>query len=317
MLNLSKIEKEEIQKIPYVFFIRHSNFSDYTKLINDCRIGIHYNMNGNSSFEVLKAQYKKGYIKTSLNYFEHLSEYGGVIFAKYNILVGKSIVQKIIIGIVEKNTPIKSEIYSFNSDKKEVADLVKCIAYRPLRDFSYSFAPVLSIYGGRSTLAKYDKSHSFYNILKESILLGKRITGNKELIHPNCLEQLCVEWLREYGDVVFNSLLSYCYTGVGSSFPTIDFAGRLEDGRRVFAQVTFSPFSDIETKIENLENYVDPGSSDILIMFCDFDNNSSPQRKNVIFIDIKEVINDFLRAKKERVLNDFVGLSNVEWDLLK
>lgn len=306
------MDKKRIGEFEHVFFIRHSNYQNYEKLMSDNKIGIHYNVDGNLTFNDLKARYPKGYIKTSLNYFDDLTKNGGLVFAKYNILSSGATVQKIKIGLIEKLTPVKSENYSFKKNGKEVVELVKTIKYFSLGEFSYSEAPVLSIYGGRSTLAKYNNTHPFYIILKESILLKRKIAGRKELIHPNCLEQLCVEWLRKFGTDRFGSNLNYCYTGVGSSFPIIDFAGRLENGRKIFAQVTFSKLSKIADKVTDLANYCSLESENFMVMFCDLDEITEGKGK-VSFVDIKKVISDFVSFDGGSIINDFVGINDVDW----
>ena len=59
-----------------------------------------------------------------------------------------------------------------------------------------------------------------------------------ELLHPNMVEQLCVEYLRREGYSDFEKdTLDYCTLRPGKSLAIIDIAGRLESKRWLFAQV--------------------------------------------------------------------------------
>ncbi|WP_155897217.1 hypothetical protein [Bacteriovorax sp. BSW11_IV] len=311
--------KSKIMESKCVFFIRHSNFKNYSSLINENVIGIHYNGDKEVRFIDLDSRWNKPYVRTSINYFKHLSEHGGIVFAKYKVLSanGESI-QKVVIGLVEKNTPIEEQYFNFDEDGKVERDYVKYLKYIPLIDnFSYAEAPVLAIFGGRSTLAKYSTKDIFYQIVKETILLGNRVQGTKDLIHPKCLEQLCVEWLRRFGTARLGSDLDYCYIGVGSSYPDIDIAGRMIDNRKLFAQVTFSSVTDISWKVDTLLTYKSSSSNNLLVMFCCINNDENIPNSDVIYLNIVDVINDFILNDRENILNDFVGIQNVKWNLIK
>lgn len=313
--DLTEDEKSIVKNTSNIFFIRHSSCSDYSEFIKDQIIGIHFNnKHKNLTFEDLKKNSNKGHIKTAINCLENLSANGGIVFAKYNVLINGEQVQKIEIGFVLKNTKIEEKIYALSLDSTIKSELIKFLKYVSLGSFFYSMAPILSIYGGRSTFAKYDKSHIFYKILKQSLLLGETIKGDVSLIHPRCLEQLCVEWLRQFGDRVFQTTLDYCFTGIGHTLPVIDFAGKLKNGTKLFAQVTYSDSNEIRNKVVLLTGYVADREKSVLVMFCKKNDHIVDDR--VVFIDIDRVISDFIMNNKQSLLNDFVGIKNIEWHVL-
>lgn len=111
-------------------------------------------------------------------------------------------------------------------------------------------------------------------------------------------EILCSEFMRLHGKT-FPRLptLSHLFLPIGGTMKDIDIYGISQDGKKIFAQVTYSNFegAKVKEKCKKLTKYSDEGKNH-LVFFCDIEKPKKDEDGILIF-PIQQVFDRFISTK--------------------
>jgi hypothetical protein len=127
--------------------------------------------------------------------------------------------------------------------------------------------------------------------LIEKLVKGKAWTVALENLSPDQQEILCSEFLRSPKVSRFGlPRLAHLILPVGRTMKDIDLLGVAADGRRIFAQVTRTPFEGVAPKLNKLRKHKSREGS-YLILFCDIKDRYVIN--NVTVFPIRTVFSQF------------------------
>lgn len=275
-----------------VYFIRHNNDksnnvkikNDIESMCNNKRIGIRFeNKSWNKVWDKQKNEPSSTFFKTKRNrsykpaveMFNKLSADGGYVVAEY--LSGRYPVNKygIIVSRIAKVRQVLAKEYqvTLQLDKNfyhhlEYAKYPVLLAARP---------PIVTI---------CEPKRNTYREFVNFVLTGNKPTLTADLLHPIAAEQMCVEYLREYG--VKGDKLNYCTLRPGGNTAVFDICGVLDNGKDLFAQVKNGPIDgDDVTKLEFLCSNK-PNS--VCVIFSRNKRGSLNLKRNTHFFDVEDDI---------------------------
>lgn len=249
------------------YFIRHTsslNISDSTRqqLWDERRIAVHYphdkdgKLQGTDNQSLKPADYFKN-AKHVMTRFQLLRSQGGYVCAQY---YGQS---ELLLGIIAPNSKITRIRGVWGSSERSAVLKTLRLAETKLLQ-PHDHAIIAASRPRQGTIARW-------RAVGESI--AALIEGRKQPLSWQSLsysqqEIGCSEFLRlaevlEFGLPRLQSLL----LPVGRTLKDVDLVGLAFDGRRIFAQVTYSDLQNVGWKLDMLRQFVAPKTSHV-ILFC-------------------------------------------------
>lgn len=153
---------------------------------------------------------------------------------------------------------------------------------------------------------------STYAMVAEQLYGSKKITLSADLIHPNMVEQMCGEYLRIFSlhenDPSYR--LAFCSMKIGKNLATIDISGRLQNGKRLFAQIKNGHInkSDEDKFIAFL------GKDDIGIIFDK--TRTTGTSRGVYRLNVDDIFQKFLKHNPQ-LIADLIGMPNLAPEILE
>jgi hypothetical protein len=139
----------------------------------------------------------------------------------------------------------------------------------------------------------------------EAIVERKKLRKSFLALSPNHQEVMCAEFLRLHEAVQIGlPRLTCILRDVGRTMKDLDIVGVAQDGKRIFAQVTYSSFGskDVQQKYDLLRKFI--GDNAHLILFCKC--KKLVHEKDIIIFPIEEVYAHFLKTKVGRIWFKYV-----------
>ncbi len=249
------------------FFIRHSiglGISDATRrrLWDERRIAVHYPEDRKGKLqrtdnESLDPADYGGYAKTVMSIFQRLRSEGGYVCAQY---FGQS---ELLIGTIAPNskmTLLRGERGS--STRPAVLKTLRLADAKLLQPRDHSI-----IAASRPRQGTIGQWHAVGDAIA-ALIEQRKPPLSWQLLSYRQHEVGCSEFLRlpdalQFGLPRLQSLI----LPVGSTLKDVDFIGIAYDGKRIFAQVTYSDLHNVAWKLDKLRQFVSPKKSHV-ILFC-------------------------------------------------
>jgi len=274
------------------YFCRHSSALDidkdtFDRLWNEDYIAIHYpwtKVNTKGADTDTKSTTPDEYEtagKRALNVLKEIEENGGYIFADYKNQ------KEYKIGIIKPGTKIELIKGKWGSKDREA--ILKGLKFSETKTLPrYKAISLICAQPRQGTLCRWGA------VMQRVENFHKGISKIKDVgyLPPYLQEVMCSEYLRNHSDKKLPKLISLL-TPVGRTMKDIDIAGLNEDGRKIFAQVTYSNEKKvIGEKFDKLkeEGYGNHSDENILILFC---KDKTQIKDNVIIYSIEEVFSNF------------------------
>jgi hypothetical protein len=130
----------------------------------------------------------------------------------------------------------------------------------------------------------------------EAIVEGKKLRRSLGALSPNHQEVMCAEFLRLHEAIRIGlPRLTCVLRDVGRTMKDLDIVGLAQDGKQVFAQVTYGSFDskDVQEKRNLLQKF--SGRNAHRILFCKCERSFS--EKGIIIFPIEEVYSRFRNTK--------------------
>jgi hypothetical protein len=301
--------------MPLTYFIRHKNPKEKeipARLFDEKRIAIYFDREPwEHVFDIEKLiphggkfteEYKKaagaGYARTyasALNLISQIQTNGGYIFAEYGDSFIGNMGNGCILGQVEAGTPVE------NVDG--ISPVTLRMKPSTIKIINYADYPVLlAIRPPYGTICC--PSRNTYKTIADYHFDKKDVILSSDLLHPKMAEQMCVEYLRSVGLETGNSelTLSHCFLQPGKTLATIDIAGRLHNGKSIFAQVKNGEIrQDIE---RDFFDFV--GDKAIGVIFSKFIGDHRKISDGRYKVNIDGVFSYFTRSNRQ-LLVDLIG----------
>lgn len=252
------------------FFIRHSSGLDISevtrkKLWAERRIAVHFpedrtgtlRKTDNDSLD--PADYRS-HAKTVMGIFQLLRREGGYVCAQY---LGQS---ELLLGTVAPNAKMALFRGKWGSRPRQaVLKTLRLGNVRVLDPRDHSI--IAACRPQRGTIARWRAVGDTV-----AALIERRVQAPSwHLLSYRQQEVGCSEFLRlpqvsQFGLPRLRSLV----LPVGSTLKDVDFIGIAYDGKRIFAQVTYSDVHNVMWKLDKLRQFVAPRKSHV-ILFCNCD----------------------------------------------
>ena len=235
-----------MSKFELVVFIRHK-FSTSNSIIDELWdkkvIGVHYeNIDSFNSedYKNLKESTRKT-LKSIFDLMELIQEKGALVAADYKNVTNKDEKKNkaLLVGIIEKGAEKKSLWFTDKESGKEYC--YKTMKMKETKEIYYEDYPILLSCKPRlTTMCQW---HMMKNKLP-SIYSGKPLLEEVTSLMASELEVICYEYLR-------NEKLTCLLLPIGRTLDDVDIVGLNEQGRKIFAQVTFSDKNKVIMKKTN------------------------------------------------------------------
>ena len=293
------------------YFIRHKLNGDERELCEAGRIAIWFdNLPITAKTENELGPSIRGAYRTALKYMIRLRNQGGYVFAEYGdgymgSLGGSG--QGFVLAKVQPQD--RFEAFTVNDNTYHVTVKLDRNSIGYVR---YSEFPVLlAVRPPFSTICQPART---FPLVAAAFFAREKIPGEDalELLHPKMVEQLCVEYLRQ--PPMGNDRLRYCILRPGKSLAIIDIAGRLDGGRRLFAQVKNVRLSAEYTKdlASQLKDFIRSAREDntVGVLFGQFED-AIDSDGIVSLVNLHDVIHHF-REQNSGIIDDMIGTGTVD-----
>lgn len=262
---------------PYIpvqtYFIRHTsklNISDLTRqrLWNESRIAIHYPHDGEGNLQdfdnaSLDSDDYYGIAKNVMMRFHLLGREGGYVCAQY---YGHS---ELLLGVIAPKSKMTLIHGAWGScERPAVLKTLQLVDTKLLQPEDHAV-----IASSRPQQGTFSRWHAVGDGIA-ALIANRKVPLSWESLSPQRQEVGCSEFLRlpealNFGLPQLQSLI----LPVGRTLKDIDLVGIASDGKRIFAQVTYSNISDVAWKIKRLHQFVSSKKSHV-ILFCQCDAHS-------------------------------------------
>ena len=277
-----------------VIFIRHLFKENESKIkddiFNNKKIAFHHN--GKKTWEEeLEDNKRKKY--TACTIFKKLEDcaYNDVL-----ILAEYSYKDKLLIGKLKKGEKVESIKYNLDDTNEEHyyktlqldCDSILELDIKTIPTY-LAARPILSTCCKPTIPFLTEILPHIYKREKGEIAEIKEVSC--KMLHPSAVEQMCEEYLRQYGyNGEQSSKLAYSSCRVGGTMKDYDIVGRDNGGKRVFAQVKSDSKEDYKEIIQNLAELKKNNNIEA-IFFCQDNINIKKiaEENNVLYKSIDKI----------------------------
>jgi len=255
------------------YFIRHSsqlNISELTrqKLWDERRIAIHYPKDLDGELQSVDNNSLNfddycGVAKSVMKRFQALGREGGYVCAQY---YGQS---DLLLGTIVPNSKVKLIHGTWGSSERHaVLKTLQLVDTKLLQSTEYSV-----IAASRPQQGTISRWHAIGDGIA-ALIENRKVQLSWKTLSPQRQEVGCSEFLRlpdalNFGLPQLKSLL----LPVGKTLKDVDLIGIASDGKRIFAQVTYSNILEVAWKVKRLHQFVSSKKSHV-ILFCNCDAHS-------------------------------------------
>lgn len=232
--------------------------------------------------------------KGAITVLNELAKDGGYVCAEYS-LPDKN---ECLVGYVKPHSEIKF-IQGTWGDLKGYSGrpaILKALSLQKVKVIKPSEQTKLLIgRPRRGTIARWHEADEKVENLVNGI---KKSNPDLKDLKPAQQETLCSEFMR-LPEITFPRLpiLSHLLLPIGRNMKDVDIYGISQDGKEIFAQVTYSKFEEAEVKkkCKKLSKYSDEGKNH-LVFFC---NTKEPKKDEdgILIFPIQQVFDRFISTK--------------------
>lgn len=276
------------------YFIRHTESllvsdEDLKRLWDEKKIAIHYpgDIGSGHDLRSTNPDHHEGKGKTAMRYFRDLEENGGYIWSESRVLPGRAMVGKVAAGTTIEFYDGLWDVEDF-FPHRNTGDPAVLKTLR-LEDRSVQFVErneQVGLRAGRprqGTIARWKCGDRL-----EDLVEGRDPKQEWPNLSTAQQEAACAEFLRLQQIRDDLPRLRYLLLPVGRTLKDVDLYALAEDGRRIFAQVTYhTQGSAFQDKVNKLKMY---GQDRVHLVFFG-QGGSVPEEEGMKFVSVQEVMN--------------------------
>ena len=281
------------------YYVRHTlklDIDDATRqhIWDTRRIALHFPLDKNGGLpgpdnSSLKPDdyYKSG--KRAMRVLKELETNGGYVCAEYANFPNA------LVGVVQPSSAITLIEGKWGNGNKLAGRtaILKTLQLQRVQELAPSRSAVILV--GRPRMGTIMRWPTIGSAVK-NLVEGIAPTGEVRDLLPSQQETLCVEFLRTPAAAELGlPRLAHQLLPTGRTMRDVDIYGLATDGKRLIAQVTFSPLDDCEWKLKPLRKF-DDASKPHLILFCS---------ANAGLVDAIRKVDGITIVPMEKVLAEF------------
>lgn len=276
------------------YFIRHTNemtvsYDAVSRLYSDDLIGIHFE----DVDSINSRDYEDPAAKKAVACFRDLNTDGGYIWAQYH----RHAMAKV--GEIEKGSFSTREVArrpeSGSSTRAGSKAILKTLRMTRVREIAADEMQALrAVRPRRGTIAHWGSA----NGLLRAIVNKERVDLSWECLSPSQQEVAFSEFLRDH-KIAGLPRLQMLLMPVGRTLKDVDLYGVAEDGKKLFAQVTFDTLADKRTqeKANKLRDYI--GNGNHLLLLCRTSSGNPIRQVEGVWVISTSITNSWLEGHRQ------------------
>ena len=273
------------------WFVRHSigaiNAEEHRRLFEAEKIAIHYPaLNHRETDSLDPADYEPKSAQV-IRRFAELAKLGGYIWAQY------SSIGRVKIGVVDPGSHVEAWQTTWSNPRSEKGfgqpAILKTLPIAKSREIERGESMSLRVARPQQgTLCRWPKVK---NRLKR-LMSGESLTLDWRNLSSDQLETAVSEFLRTTTEPTLPQL-RFLLLPPGRTMQDVDVYGVADDGRKIFAQVTYRAPQDRDPKLSRLESYAEEGSH--ALFFC---NAKAIYQRDGVTVVPNKLVGEWLQSQE-------------------